>query len=519
MSIAWLAYVLLVGTLLAIGAYALAELLRRAKLPTRWVWVAALGGVLALALLSPRREARTREIRLPVAVSTAPQIVRGVPVAPTLLQSLSARKEAVVETVALGIRAMDAVVPTSVATGMLCVWLALSVTMLSFVVVVNRRMNRARRHWPRATVQGSDVRIAPEVGPAVIGLVKPEIVVPHWLLERSTDEQHLVIMHEREHVRANDQLLPIGAWVVAALLPWHPAVWWSLSRLRLAIELDCDARVLRRGIQARPYGALLIDIAGRCAGHRVGALALADRTSHLERRLLAMKNTRTRYVVARSGSLAAIAALAILAACEARLPTSAEVSEMDVATLEQSVRRQALVGDSVLYKINGVDVSAEVARKVKASEIASVEVVKGHALGRKNSEILIKTTKDSVMRLVSEKRAAQERLHAAKMAGDTAEISVKNIGIKILEADGRELHGVSGSLSFTPKSVKTFDGILLVNGVLASSLDVLKVLKTDDIEAIEVIKGPTAQAMFANDLSAANGVISVKLKAGRKMPF
>ncbi|MES2179413.1 MAG: M56 family metallopeptidase [Gemmatimonadota bacterium] len=517
MTIAWVSYVLLVGTLLSVGAYALGELLRRAKLPTRWVWVASLGGVLALALLAPQRDTRVSQLRLPTAINTLSHVVQGRPVAPTFLQTLSAQRDAVVAAVARAIRAADAVVPPVVATGLLLAWLVLTATMLSVVIVVNRRMNRARHRWPRATVHGTDVRIAPGVGPAVIGLVKPEIVVPHWLLERNADEQRLVIVHEREHVRANDQVLPIGAWLVAALLPWHPAVWWSLSRLRLAIELDCDARVLRHGVQARPYGELLIDIAGRCAGHRVGALALADRTSHLERRLLAMKKTRTRFLVARTASLAAIAALAIVAACEARLPTSAEVSTMDVASLEKSAQGQALIGDSVIYKVNGLDASAADARKLKASEIASVEIVKKKTAG---SLVLIKTLKDKLASVSSDSTAALEkRLVATKLAADTAEISLKNIGVKIVGPGSSEIQNGNGSLSFRPKSVKTFDGIVLVNGVRSNNIDVLKLMKPDDIEAIEVIKGPAAQAMFANDASAANGIISIKLKAGRTTPF
>ncbi|MFP4622689.1 MAG: M56 family metallopeptidase, partial [Gemmatimonadota bacterium] len=46
------------------------------------------------------------------------------------------------------------------------------------------------------------VRVAPAAGPAVMGLRCPEIVVPAWLLEASPEEQRLVVLHEREHLRA-----------------------------------------------------------------------------------------------------------------------------------------------------------------------------------------------------------------------------------------------------------------------------------------------------------------------------
>src|SRR6476620_9643807 len=53
---AWILYVLLVGTLLALAALSIDGVLRRTSLPTRWIWVAALGGMVALAILAPRRE-------------------------------------------------------------------------------------------------------------------------------------------------------------------------------------------------------------------------------------------------------------------------------------------------------------------------------------------------------------------------------------------------------------------------------------------------------------------------------
>ena len=52
--------------------------------------------------------------------------------------------------------------------------------------------------------------------------------------------------HEREHQRARDPLLLHAAAVGALVMPWNPAVWWMLSRLKLAVEMDCDARVFAR---------------------------------------------------------------------------------------------------------------------------------------------------------------------------------------------------------------------------------------------------------------------------------
>ena len=180
-------------------------------------------------------------------------------------------------------------------------------------------------------------------GPAVLGLLRAEIVVPRSLLERSAEEQRLILVHEREHLRARDHLLLAGAWLVAIAFPWHPAVWALLARLRLAIELDCDARVLRAGESPKSYGALLIDVAAHHGGIRIGALALADGPSHLERRILAMNAPRKRHALAYGAPLCGLGALLVLAACEAKVPTSAEIAQMDVATAEKSAAEAGLM--------------------------------------------------------------------------------------------------------------------------------------------------------------------------------
>jgi hypothetical protein len=265
----------------------------------------------------------------------------------------------------------------------LVAWLVTSAGLFALLLIVNVRLARARRHWPRQRIQDVDVRVAPSAGPAVIGMLRAEIVVPRSVLYRSADEQRLILAHEREHLRAGDHLLLALACAAAVALPWHPAVWYILARLRLAIELDCDARVLRRGASLPSYGALLIDIAAHGAGIRVGTLALADRPSHLERRLLAMTPPRSRYVLARGGVLCAVAGLFVLVACEAKIPTSTELGSMNVAAAEKAgaaagLFDQARFADADFF-VNGAQVTRDAARATDAARIGSVTVVKGAA--------------------------------------------------------------------------------------------------------------------------------------------
>ena len=488
MTTEWVVYVLLVGGLLACAAAATEDILRRAAMPTRWVWVAVLLVTALFTGMSARRDAPTFNqlsvSKLHVsAVSTVADrrgLLEGIVNARAWIDGAAAR---VLGSAHLRLTA-------GVQLSLVVAWVGTSAAMLVILLMVHRRMARERRRWPLTLLCGTPVRITPSEGPAVVGITTPEIVVPRWLLERTAEEQQLVVVHEREHIAARDHLLPLGGLVIAALLPWHPAVWWAASRLRLAIELDCDARVLHRGVPVHPYGRLLIDIAGQCAGHRVGALALADRPSHLERRLLAMKNTNPRFALVRTGTLGALAALSILGACEAKLPTSAEVEKMDVASAERVVVQAKLLDEqgakNVVYKVDGIVVSADKAHALSASHIATVNVSKGTLMNTKDSGTVYTTVNVTT-------GASRENGVPMSIVGDSMKISAER-----------------GTLT----EKKAFTGLLYVDGVLQPSSS-LAALSATDIVSVEVLKG-SAAAKVSGDPAAANGVIYVTTKHGKQ---
>jgi hypothetical protein len=96
-----------------------------------------------------------------------------------------------------------------------------------------------------------------------------------------------------------------------------------VRRLHLAVELDCDARVLRAAPDVRSYGSLLLTIGA--ASERptwIAAAAFADRPTQLERRIVAM--TRPRNPVAWPRALASVLAAAVLftVACMAPVPAT-----------------------------------------------------------------------------------------------------------------------------------------------------------------------------------------------------
>jgi hypothetical protein len=142
---------------------------------------------------------------------------------------------------------------------------------------------------------GTAVYISEDSGPAVVGFLRPYIVVPRWLTKLSPDEQELVIAHERSHLRAYDtQLLTIAVCLLACM-PWNPVLWWQLRRLRLAIEIDCDTRILDLGYPVARYSETLIAVGERQSASYAMAMAGYGSKSFLEQRIHTMLRKKTRH--------------------------------------------------------------------------------------------------------------------------------------------------------------------------------------------------------------------------------
>ena len=217
--------------------------------------------------------------------------------------------------------------PAWIGTVLLLLWVASSVATLLVLVASYRRHRRLVQTASVTVLAGSEVRVTEAIGPAVIGVLRPAIIIPRWLLARSEQEQRLVIAHEREHIVTHDPPLLLIAAAMVVLMPWNPALWWSFARLRLATELDCDARVLLAGAPPLAYGTLLLDLTDLLPPTRAGVPAFAARPSQLEQRLLAM-TTRT---VSSRRRLTTIVAAALLASGTALAACSAEVKEPSFA--------------------------------------------------------------------------------------------------------------------------------------------------------------------------------------------
>ena len=176
------------------------------------------------------------------------------------------------------------------------IWLTTSVLLLIWglanagrvwrVVSVSRR--RQRDLGMPTFVDGVPVVVTDSIGPATVGLWRSRVLVPRWVLALPGVQRQYVLRHEEEHRSANDARLLLFASLTLLLAPWNLALWWQLRRLRLAVEIDCDNRVVAALGDAPAYGGLLLRVAEASSrGPRLQPAFLGGMGS-LERRLTAL---------------------------------------------------------------------------------------------------------------------------------------------------------------------------------------------------------------------------------------
>jgi hypothetical protein len=315
MTAYWMLYVLVIGVLVSLGALAMERAMRAFALPQRWVWAAAL--VLTLAIPAAARW-MPRDAEPAAAAPAAP--------AQTAEGTLPGVARAAVDAgVRIDLTALDGPLRMG--------WFGSGLAALLALGTASLLLARRRRGWRTAEVDGIPVYLSPGTGPAVVGLFRSRIVLPAWVADADPAERALLLEHEREHLRAGyPRLLALGLLAVV-LAPWNPAAWYGLRRLRLAIEIDCDARVLARRADVRAYGSLLLEVGRRASsgGRWITAAAFSEPASFLERRIRVMTSPRARRPLLRAAGFGAVAVGLVVAACQAPGPAHPSRAETDAA--------------------------------------------------------------------------------------------------------------------------------------------------------------------------------------------
>jgi TonB family protein len=339
-ALQWMGYCALVSALLMVGAVVMEAAMRAAGRSTRWAWFGALVGSLVFPIVS---------YFTPVHV---PYVASGI-----VIGAIEAAGPASGSSVAA---------PQAHHVGLM-LWATAFVVVLAFIAYSYIRLLNARRTWTRSEIDGTPVWLSEDMGPAALGVTRTHIVLPRWVLALEKRALDLMMLHEREHLRAGDPRLMLASIVIAGTLPWNPFGWLMLRRLRLAIELDCDARVLSREPDATAYGAVLLEVGRRRAVGSFAMSTFAEPRSQLEVRIRRMAELPRRRGALRAAVLT-IGALAFATAAYAmRAPMHGRIvmdppADAGAVTTAESVAPNAALDTVPPVLRNGADVTREINR-------------------------------------------------------------------------------------------------------------------------------------------------------------
>ena len=167
----------------------------------------------------------------------------------------------------------------------LAVWLA------GFAVSLALLLSDQQRLMSRLRKAGAEL-VSDAIGPAVVGVITPRIVVPTDFSARYNElERTLVLEHERAHIRAGDVQVSALAAFLQCVLWFNPLAYIARRALRVDQELACDERVMARfGGARRAYGEAMLKaqlsahaLPLGCAWPALGERALKQRIAMLGR--------------------------------------------------------------------------------------------------------------------------------------------------------------------------------------------------------------------------------------------
>ena len=281
----WMIYVVVVSILLGAGAFCAERASRTTQGSSRWIWLTCILASLIVPVLMS-------SVTIPVPNIVSPTTIdRLIPLDSVTSSALSsvlwlAGSGGEVEGEVNALGNIDPLLERF--------WLVASILLAMGLAASELYLLRRKRRWRKTTLNGTDVFVSRNAGPAVVGLLRPRIVLPEWIMGASTSRQSVVLAHEQSHLDAGDQKLLTAALCLLVFMPWNFPLWWQLRRLRRAIEVDCDSRVLRQGHSTKNYVEALIEVGQRKSAAIGAVAAMSESVSFLEQRIKLMTSTRSK---------------------------------------------------------------------------------------------------------------------------------------------------------------------------------------------------------------------------------
>ena len=418
-------YAIGIGSLIAVAAAA-AEWAVQGRIATRHLWTVAIFGALLVPPLAIVQHARGLAVHTTsptravfgevVQLGHTAGVAMGTHDARSPLHTLRAEYHTLLDRVS-----------TLRPRTLLELWVAASIALVAWIGLGLVHWHREARAWDEIELDGVSVHLSAETGPAVLGVLSQRIVLPEWVRTLAPEHRRLMLAHECEHIAARDPQRLALALGALTLMPWNPALWWCAARLRRAIEMDCDARVLRLHPLPRAYGHLLLQVAAR--GNNAGPLAvplvnLLRLPSELEIRLLAMARPRTiGGRTALAGAACAVAAVSI--AFTAPVPATTRPT---IRNLVQAARTRMSRGEhavirvgSAVLELDSATVSADgrhVSGKLRTLRVSEMPKIARDTIPSAVAE-------DSIQRLARELTDQTRRLDSVRAHSDSVDAQMR----------------------------------------------------------------------------------------------
>lgn len=242
----WLLRATLASSLAILAVLALRPLWRR--------WLGA-GSVLWLWLLLPAALLATSLPRPTVVTDAAPVEATVLVLEPAVTPVADRGDE-----VAQAATAAPSALPPRTTDWLFPVWLAGALALVAWLA--DQQRGFLRRLGPlRRRDDGSYQASSRRIGPAVVGALRPRIVLPADFEQRYDPQQRaLVLAHERVHLRRGDLQVNLLMCALRCVFWFNPLAHVAAARLRVDQELACDAVVLRHHPESgRAYATALLN--------------------------------------------------------------------------------------------------------------------------------------------------------------------------------------------------------------------------------------------------------------------
>jgi len=417
MIASWMIYMVLVSAAVTIAAAIVESALRATHVPARLLWVVAVCFPVVATIASARLVQSAQDRHL---VTPASELSRGLTWRDQVRDSLT-RFVPRPLSIAVSPNSRLAMLDST----LLALWMTGCLLTLGVFGGAAVRLRRIRSAAEVRNIDGVLVSVTPSTGPLVVGVLHPQILIPRWVLELDRSERQLVVAHEQEHLRARDPAMLAFSALAVGLTPWNPFAWYMLRRVRQAIELDCDRRVLAERPDMRAYAALLLSVASRSQTNFVPVVGMSASTSSLEERFRSMTTGPTRTRGYRLISSVAVVALLLIAT--AMIPRPIREAQPNVSTIPGQTGTRAT-------------------GRIKVVSASKVSTYKVYGTGGTFSDAKTARNHRAGEPLPARADTLTQAVGGSHTAGDVFDIDVTNGDIHFVSQDSSSIH-IEGAMS------------------------------------------------------------------------